>query len=203
MSKTTRRCILGMLAGLLAALITGGTAAYFSDSHNGEISGNIGSIKVTPSGGSGADNLDFSFTNLLPGDAQTASPAYQNSGLNPQDVWVVFSDADALHALNQLGTFGEFHIAVNGVEKFASANLNDGYACGTPGNPGVATVCPVPQKFLLESNLAPGANGVADLTFKYASKLQNPAAEGQPFNAYAGGDGLPYQIVATQVGQTP
>jgi hypothetical protein len=206
----SKRKIIGAILSLLGlvslAAVVGSTGAYFSDTNNGKVSGTVGSIKVATSGGTGADTADFTFTDLLPGTPQSATVNYQNNGRNPQDVWVVFPNADALHSLNQLGTYGEVHIAANGVEKFASQNLNDGYACGTPGNPGVATVCPVPQKLKLASNVAPGAGGNMTFAFNYASKLvagNIDGATGPAWNTYAGGDGLPYQIVATQVGQTP
>ena len=62
-------------------------------------SGNFGSIKVTPSGGSGAHSTNFSFENMLPGEPQTATVQFQNTGANSEDVWLVFDNATALSAL--------------------------------------------------------------------------------------------------------
>lgn len=183
------------------------TGAFFSDSHNGTISGTVGSIKIVGSGGTGPEGLNLSYDGLLPGAPQTQTIHYQNTGTSPEDVWVVFNNADALHALNDLGTYGEFHIAANGDQVFDSTNLNDNAAnsCG-PLSP--AGCWPVPRANKVASNVAPGASGSIDLTFGYAGKLktQSPAGGGV-WNAYPvsapTASGLPYQLVATQHGQTP
>lgn len=207
----------------LAIVATGFTGAYFSDTHSGAISGTIGSIKITPSGGSGADNTDFTFANLLPGVPQSAVVHYQNTGTNPEDVWLVFPNATALSALNNLGTYGEVHVSVGSHTLFESTNLNDRVATCGPLKP--SGCWPLPAQIKVASNLGPTASGSVTFTFNYAGKLSDPAAEGQPFNVYpvpAGeyspsnpdgqttvnasdgtGTGLPYEIVATQVGQTP
>jgi hypothetical protein len=124
----------------------------------------------------------------------------------------------ALHALNDLGTYGEFHVKANGTQLFDSANLNDGLhnpakpSCG-PFDP---TGCwPLPKMIKIASNVGPTAGGSVDFTFGYASKLsgQSPTGGGA-WNSYPAptvpnptpviaGSGLPYQLVATQVGQTP
>ena len=198
------------MAGLVVAA-TGATGAYFTDTHHGTISGNIGSIKVTPSGGTGADNTDFSFVNMLPGEPQTATVRFQNTGANSEDVWLVFDNATALSALNNLGTYGEVHVS-NGSALFDSANLNDNSTSCGPFSP--SGCWPVPRQIKVASNLGPTASGAVAFTFNYAGKLKNPAAEGAPFNVYpvpgqftsdpgVSGSGLPYEIVATQVGQTP
>lgn len=197
---------LGLSIGMVA-VASGATGAYFSDARSGEFSGTIGSIKILGGGGSGTDHLDFHFDNMLPGERQTATGTFENTGANAQDVWLVFPNADALHALNNLGTYGEVHIAANGTEVFGSMNLNDGYPCGTPGNPGYPTLCAVPRAVKLFSNVAPGGAGQFSFSFNYGTKLSNPLAYGQPWNAYPLGAptaaGLPYQLVATQVGIAP
>lgn len=224
-STAARFAVWGVTLAALAALViaaTGMTGAYFSDTHHGDITGNIGSIKVTPSGGTGTDGTDFTFANLLPGEPQTATIQFQNTGLNNEDVWLVFDNATALSALNNLGTYGEVHVS-NGHELFASTNLNDRSATCGPFSP---TGCwPLPSQIKVADNVAPGAGGYVKFTFNYAAKLSDPAAEGADFNVYpvpAGaysptnpdgqttvnatdgtGSGLPYEIVATQVGQTP
>ena len=129
----------------------------------------------------------------------------------------MFNNPTALSALNNLGTYGEVHITANGgSEVFGSANLNDRYACGAPSNPGVATVCAVPKAIKVASSVNPNETGSWAFTFNYAAKLsgQTPAGGGV-WNSYpvtgqtttnaadGTGAGLPYQIVATQVGQTP
>jgi hypothetical protein len=199
---------LGVSAGLVGAAVQT-TGAYFSDSKAGSVTGTIGSIKVTGSGGSGADALDLSFSNMLPGERQTVSAAYQNTGANPQDVWLVFNNADALHSLNQLGTFGEVHVGSGGTEIFASQNLNDNTSSCPPGSfdathPACAAL---PVKLKLADNLAPTAGGSFSFAFNYAAKLRGAANEGAPFNCYPFGtctnSGLPYKIVATQHGVDP
>lgn len=214
-STAARFVVWGATLAALGALViaaTGMTGAYFSDTHHGDIAGNLGSIKVTPSGGTGSDSTDFTFTNMLPGEPQTATIQYQNTGLNAEDVWLVFDNATALSALNNLGSFGEVHVS-NGNELFGSANLNDRSSTCGPFSP--SGCWPLPSQIKVGSNIAPTAGGFVKFTFNYAGKLQNPAAEGAPFNLYpvAGqntvnaadgtGSGLPYELVATQVGQTP
>lgn len=217
--NTNRKKIMVGAGGVAVALslalaALGPTGAYFSDTAAGEITGTIGSIKVAGSGGSGADHLGLKYTNLLPGVTQTVTSQYTNTGNNAQDVWVVFNNADALHALNDLGTYGEFHLAANGTALFDSANLSDDEddsavkSCG----PLVPTGCwPLEEQYLLTSNLAPSAAGNVSFTFGYPSKYED---QGGAWNAYpvktvqtpdtvASDSGLPYQIVATQVGKTP
>ena len=194
--------------GVSAALIGAGvnaTGAYFSDTKAGNISGTIGSIKVA------TDRTQIGFNNMLPGELQTVGDHYTNVGRNNADVWLVFNNADALHALNNLGTFGEVHIASDGTEIFASQNLNDNLApaSGTCGPFTPAGCWPVPQQIKLASNVAPGGGGDWTFGFKYASKKQGGnLAEATPaWNYYPLGStansGLPYQIVATQPGIAP
>ncbi|HST13366.1 MAG TPA: hypothetical protein VLJ44_00780 [Gaiellaceae bacterium] len=214
-STAARFIVWGATLAALATLVvaaTGMTGAYFSDTHQGAITGNIGSIKVTPSGGTGADSTNFTFTNMLPGVPQTATIQYQNTGLDNEDVWLVFNNATALSALNNLGSYGEVHVS-NGHALFDSANLNDRSSTCGPFSP--SGCWPLPSQIKVGSDIAPGAGGFAKFTFNYAGKLKNPAAEGAPFNLYpipgqttvnaadGSGSGLPYELVATQVGQTP
>lgn len=215
--KSRRTAALGVAAAGVAGIVLAAnpTGAFFSDSHDGSITGTIGSIQITPSGGSGAENMNFNFANMLPGEPQTATLTYENTGSNPEDVWVTFPNATALSALNNLGTYGEIHVVSNGVERFASANLNDrASTCGafTPSG-----CWPLKDKIKLASNVAPGGRGQVKVTFAYADKLkgQPPAGTTAYFNAYpvsgqtttnaadGTGNGLPYQLVATQVGQQP
>lgn len=203
---------LAAVVGLTVAA-TGMTGAYFTDTHSGTIGGTIGSIKVNAYGGSGVNNTDFTFANLLPGVTQSAVVSYTNDGANAEDVWLVFQNATALSALNNLGTYGEAHVVANGTHLFDSANLNDRASTCGPFSP--SGCWPLPAQIKVADNVAPGHSGSVTFTFGYASKLKNPDAEGAPFNLYpipgqttvnagdGSGSGLPYQIVATQVGQTP
>lgn len=197
-----------------------GTGAYFTDTHNGTITGSIGSIRVAPSGGSGTDSMDFGFANMLPGESQTITLDYQNTGANNQDIWLKFPNATALSALNNLGTYGEAHVGSNGTEIFASTNLNDRVAtCGALSPTGC---WPLPTRLKIASNVAPGHTGTVTFTFNYASKMKTPPPVFNSYPVAAGqyspsnpdgqttvntgdgsGNGLPWQLVATQLNQMP
>jgi len=213
LSKRARGFLaIALLAVLVAAV--GISGAYFSDSKSGAITGTNGSIKVTGSGGGGLDNLDLAFSNLLPGEPQSVTAGYQNTGTSPEDVWIVFPNVDALHALNNLGSYGSVSIvdAAGGVN-WSSTNLNDNpaYSAGQPDdvNSGNGAIYPLPKKMLLQSNVAANASGSMTFTFAYASKLgtASNSSGGGVWNYYPLGtttnNGLPYKIVATQVGQQP
>jgi hypothetical protein len=209
MIKSTTGKLVGFIGavGVSAALVgfaATGTGAYFSDSRSGAVTGSTGSIKVVTGGGGGTDGLNFRFNDMLPGEPQTATATYLNSGHNRQDVYLVFPNTDALHALNNLGRYGQAHVASNGTEIFASTNLNDdGTSC-----PPAGTDCnPLPGQIKLADNVASGDGGSVSFTFAYGPKLKGNTVG--PFNCYPLGDlscpvnGLPFQIVATQHGIAP
>jgi hypothetical protein len=199
------------LLGGTAWLAAGSTGAYFSDTHTGTISGTVGSIRVTPYGGSGPTATDLAFSNLLPGVPQTVTESYQNTGANAEDVYIVFNNATALSALNNLGTYGEAHLSANGTPLFDSANLNDRVSTCGPLSP--SGCWPLSSQYLIAGSLPPGAAGTVSFTFNYASKLKGqgpgvwntyPVSGQTTTNAADGsGSGLPYEIVATQPGVTP
>lgn len=213
------------ILGGTAWVAAGTTGAYFSDTHMGSITGTVGSIKVTPYGGAGAEGMDLSFTNMLPGVPQTVKVNYQNTGANNEDVWIVFDNATALSALNSLGTYGEAHLSANGTALFDSANLNDRSATCGAFSPILPGCWPLAKQYLVAANLAPGATGNASFTFMLASKTKAAAAAFNPYPVSSvgyvddpnhnkddqnyvsaedgSGSGLPYQIVATQHGVTP
>lgn len=218
MSKSVKLRVgaLGVSLVVLAILVItamGVTGAFFSETKTGEIKGTVGSIHIKTLGGSGENGLEFNFNNLLPGEPQTATVEYQNTGGSKEDVWVVFNNAEALHALNNLGTYGEVSITNSGGTIFHSANLNDNLppASGTCGPFSESGCWPLKEKYKIGSNISPGAGSYFRFTFGYASKLKNPAQEGLPWNTYPPeveesqikGNGLPYEVVATQVGQEP
>jgi hypothetical protein len=203
--KSTLLRVAGFIgaAGVTAALVgsaVAGSGAYFSDSKPGSVSATMGSIKVN------TDHTTLSLQNLLPGEAQSQTASFVNSGLNAQDVWVVFDNADLgdhssgtdTGLINDRGQFGQAEITSQGVTKFWSNNLNDDSSTCAPGTGAPAVCNPVPHMLKLQDNLAPGAS--ADLTFTYtpAAKTKGLAWEGNP--AFAPID---YQIVATQHGITP
>jgi hypothetical protein len=165
--------------------------------------------------------MDLSFTNMLPGVPQTATVHYQNTGANTQDVWIVFNNATALSALNNLGTYGEAHLSANGTALFDSANLND--RLGTCVAFAPSGCWPLAKQYKVASNVAPGATGSVSFTFDLASKTTAAAPVFNPYPVSAQGylvthdkndqnyvnpadgqgNGLPYEIVATQQGVTP
>jgi hypothetical protein len=213
------------LLGATAFVASGQTGAYFSDTHTGSISGTIGSIRITPSGGTESNDgsfMDLAFSNLLPGDPQTVTVNYQNTGANTEDVYIVFPNATALSALNNLGRYGTVHLSSSGNgavgDVFDSANLNDDSTTCPVGSAIGGPACePLPSQLLIASGVNPGGSGSFSFSFNYASKLSTQAPVGSTayWNTYpvAGqtttnaadgtGNGLPYEIVATQQGVTP
>lgn len=214
-------------SGALVAAATGATGAYFNDTKAGTFAGTIGSVKINTSGGSGADHLNFNFTNLLPGTLQSKHVSYTVTGSAPEDVFLVFPNAEALHSVNNMGTYGEVHVKSNGTEIFGSNNLNDGLDanlqndghCGAQAQGGCWAL---PNVLKLASNVAPGHSGTMDFGFGLASKWKDTSTEGasafcyplikNPANSNAADQictddhpsyGLPYQIVATQPGVLP
>ena len=211
------------LAGGLAVIASGTTGAYFSDTKTGVIKGTTGSIKITTTGGAvGADDgLNFAFVNLMPGEAQTATVNFTNTGKKAQDVYLTFPNRPALHALNNAGTFAEVHVAGgkggNIAPLFDSTNLNDGRRFSETGNscgPFDPTGCwPLPDKLLVARDVAPSGTGSVSFSFNYPTKMTG--GQDGVFNAYpvteafgadaagTAGDGLPVNVVAVQVNKTP
>lgn len=198
-------------------LAVGSTGAYFSDTHPGTITGTIGSIRITPSGGTGNTGTAMNFTNLLPGVPQTVTIGYKNTGANNEDVYIIFNNATALSALNNLGTYGAVTLSANGTTLFQSANLDDNStSCGAFKST-LPSCWPLLSQYKVASNVPPGATGSISFSFSYASKLKGQASAGTitSWNVYpvpgqfvtnssdGTGSGLPYQIAATQVGITP
>jgi hypothetical protein len=203
----------GITVALVGAAATG-TGAYFTDSKSGTIAGTMATVKIHTGGGTGADNLNFAFDKMLPGQAQTQTVTFQNTGNSSADIWVVFDKTDlgnnptpgggttSASGLNSWGTYAEVHLATSGTEIFGSANLNDGYPCGTPGTRvdawGVTdpTLCYLAGQYKLASNVGPTASGDMTFSFTPSKKFQN-TAQGLPVLS------LGYKIVATQVGIAP
>ncbi len=225
MSRTTRRMVgvgITLVATVgLAVAASGVTSAYFSDTKSGTITGTVGYVKINVGGGNGVNGLDFAFDNLRPGEPQSIRIDYKSTGTGTQDLWLAFPNVPALHALNNLGTYGTVTVSdsSSGVV-FTSTNLNDGRtippngadSCG-PLAPTGGACWPLPPQLMVRSNLAPGAEGTITFTFGYASKLGGngpavwnsyPVAQAfGPDAAGPAGNGLPYNVVATQAGQTP
>lgn len=197
---------IGLFVGALAGsvgLVTaaaGATGAYFNDSQSGTVTGTIGSIKVSTAGGSGGSGLDFDFANMLPGDFQTSTVHYTNSGNNTEDVYLVFNQAAALHSVNNLGSYGEAKIGSNGSTIFSSTNLNDGEqanlqpidptsnhcsSASTAQVPLSPTGCwPIPNIVKLASNVAPGNGGSMTFSFALGPKWNGTSTELSQFFCY-------------------
>ena len=202
------------VAGGMIVSASGMTGAYFSQSAPGTITGQLGSITVSTSGGNGTTAQDFSWSNMLPGVPNSATVNYQNTSANAEDIYLVFQNPTALSALNNLGTYGEVHIAAagNGTANagiFDSANLNDRASTCGPFSP--SGCWPVPNVLKVASNIGGGTTGSVTFAFNYAGKLS--AGQGGQFNVYpvAGQQnpgtgalnsqaGLPYEVVAIQAG---
>ncbi len=185
----------GALSGsaALVAVASGATGAYFNDTHSGTLTGTIGSIKVTTSGGSGTDGLDFNFANMLPGVMQTVTAHYVNTGTNAEDVYLVFPNAPALHSVNDLGGYGAVQIKSNGNQVFYSNNLDDGQTAQLTAVDPTSSHCssspsatvplspsgcwPVPNTIKLASNVAPGQGGTMSFGFAFGAKLSGTAFE--------------------------
>lgn len=235
MSRTTRRMVgvgITLVATVgLAVAASGVTSAYFSDTKSGTITGTVGQVSISVTGGGGTTGRDFAFVNLLPGEPQSVKIDYQSTGTGPQDLYLTFPNGPALHALNNLGTYGYVKVTdSSGGVLFESSNLQDGRtrpltdpnpnSCGVYPvgfGPTLPLCWPLPAQIKVRSNLAPNATGTITFTFGYASKLtgNGPGVwNSYPVNLYGGeaygpdaagpaGNGLPYNVVATQVGQTP
>jgi hypothetical protein len=213
------------LLGGTAFFASGATGAYFSDTHDGSVTGTIGNVHVTTFGGGATNNLTFN--NLLPGEKQTVTLNYTNTGSSAEDIYLKFNNSTALSALNDLGKYGEVHIAANGVAIFDSINLKDQH-CGDVYSQGANTdehssefgkpLCwPLRSQYLLASNVAPGQSGSFEFSFNYSAALSGQAIAGAnapAFNSYpvtgqatavsgVTGAGLPFQVIATQRGITP
>lgn len=147
-------------AGLVAAA-SGATGAYFNDTKTGQYTGTIGSIlvKTSQSAGTGADNLNFNFANLLPGTPQPATVKFQNNGANAEDVYIVFPNVQALHAVNNMGRYGQVTVtsSLRGTV-FQSTNLNDGYAAEET-NTGALSTFPAQGPGHCPTNPTPPAAG--------------------------------------------
>jgi hypothetical protein len=210
--------------GGLAVMATGVTGAFFSDTASGTVNGTIGTVHEATSGGTGADQLDLSFVNLMPGVPQTVTANFANdTGSGLQDFYITFPNATALSALNNLGNFGTLHISSAGQgavgDVFDSQNLNDNGTSCPVGSTSVAhpfPCAPLPNQLLIASNVGPGQGGQVSIQFNYASALGgSKVVGGGTFNTYpvtgqttivgtdGSGSGLPYNIVTTQPGVAP
>ncbi|MHB8380072.1 MAG: hypothetical protein ACYDB2_09200 [Acidimicrobiales bacterium] len=201
---------------IVASGATGHHTSKNSDDDGPEITR---TIAITASGGTGVSSADLAFTNLLPGTPQTVTLHYKNTGTSSEDVYLVFSNATALSALNSLGQYGQVHLSSTGAGalggEFDSSNLNDNLAhCGYFSSSGC---WPLLKQYEIARNLGPTSTGSFSFGFTFATaySMQAPAGTTAYWNAYpvsgqttivssdGSGAGLPYELVATQPGITP
>jgi hypothetical protein len=206
---------LGAAAFALVAAAAGTTGAYFSEAKDGGITGNMGSVHLSTS------ETTFAWSNMMPGEPKSATVDFTNGGTGPQDFYLVFPNVPALHAINNLGTWGEVHVtggkSGNVVALFDSNNLSDDRpdATGTCGTFKPTGCWPLPAQLKLASNVGPGGTGSFSLSFTYDGRIGKGTSGGVGvFNSYpskdavgadaaSSGNGLPFKVVAVQVGQTP
>ena len=192
MAHSRKVLIVGAVAVAAGIAITASTsgADFSGTSGLGTITGTNAVVNVEGSGGNGAAGMDIQFADpLVPGQAQSVTSTFKNTGNVKEDIYVVFTNAQALHAFDQQGRYAQVSISVNGGSQiFASANLNDGlhsvkgappagpYNCSTATNttiPPTPQICPLGSSQLLLTNVAPDATNT--WTFTY---LENSKAEG-------------------------
>ena len=192
------------VAGGMIVSASGATGAYFSQSAPGTISGQLGSITVSTSGGNGSTAQDFSWSNMLPGVPNSATVDYQNTSVNAEDIYLVFQNQTALSALNNLGTYGEVHISAagNGTPNgalFDSANLNDRASTCGPFSP--SGCWPVPNVIKVASGIGGGTTGSVTFAFNYAGKLSS--GEGGQFSVPGGWPAEPRDLCPELAGGAP
>lgn len=205
--------IVALIAALLlgAGLIyhaVGDTSTTLGDVKKGGVTGTIGKVEITTSGGAAVNDPTFTWSNMAPGEYDTLTVNYKNTGTLAQDVYLTFPNETALSALNTLGTYGEVEVVSNGDTVYHNANLNDKPNNGTSG---------LPKQLKLQEGLAVNHTGTFTFKFRYAEKLGGAQGAthlsgGGAFNLYpvAGqvtvrsgdgtGSGLPFAVAAIQHG---
>lgn len=196
------------VAALLASVIgigVVGTGAYFTAANGGQIIGNLGTVAVATSGGTGASGLGFSFDGLLPGEEKVANVNVQNTGSSAEDIYLAFkNDNGAWSGFNTLGAYGTFTI-----DGTIYDNLNNQYPFGTDSSGQVistnpASACfnvarPAAIKYLPHvisiGTLAPGATKSFTIAFKFHPCLTS--GQGTAFGP------LLFDIAAFQQGVDP
>lgn len=180
-----------VLALGLGAAAVGTTSSYFSDTNSGgEISMTMGSIYVKVDG-KWTSTPDIQLGAMLPGEVASGDFQVENAGRSAQDVWLQFDPNNpTFQAVNQLGSYAEIEILVDGERVFFSDNLNGNYPPGTPG------VNPLPADLKLAEGLAPGDTVDVVFSLKLAEKLE---AQLPVFPTMK----LPYSVTGTQEGINP
>jgi len=207
-----------LILGSGAFVATSGASDHHAALDSLDRSESTRTIAITPSGGSGAQSSDLAFSGLLPGSPQTVTLDYRNTGTSAEDVYVVFTNATAVSALDSLGTLGQVRLSSAGAgslgDVFDSSNLNDSPSvCGHFSSSGC---WPLLHQYELARHLTPSQGGSFSFRFGLSSAdTMQPAAGQTGWNPYpvkgqtvvvpsdGSGAGLPYELVATQPGITP
>jgi len=207
----------------LVATAASSTGAYFTDSHNGNLTGTSGHLQVVTTGTS------INFTGLNPGQDKSQQITYTptaNSTTN-EDVWLVFDPTTTAYGAftgangvtygtwttGGLGGYGHFKVKSNQGLGFESYNLaldpSGNNTCANANGDGGSTAketldshgnivpapyCGVPAAIKIGSNLAPGQASAATITFGLSGKT---VAQDTVFV------NVPFKIVATQPGIRP
>jgi hypothetical protein len=210
-------------SGALIATSVSGTGAYFTDSHNGNINASTGHINVAISPANG--QLNFTDLLPGDYQTQRVNYTANPKG-GTEDIWLVFPTDGSAEAFigapddaagGGLGQYGHFAVTSTGGAHFTSYNLNNpgtttghtGPLCPRddngwggsdaqevyPDGPAV-DFCAPSDAVLLQSNMAAGDEGHADLTFGFTPKLRS--GQDGPL-----GSVVAYKIVATQHGIRP
>lgn len=209
-------------SGALVGLTVSSTGAYFTDSHDGNLSASSGHLRVDVSGSS------LNYSGLIPGQDQSKTIGFTpTAGSANEDIWMVFDTNSAAYGQftgtnhkdysgysdGGLGGYGHFKVVGGQGYSFESYNLQvaadpstgctidangDGGSAARATGPDNASQsapeCGVPGAILLAHDLPAGYNGSATVTFGLTGK-----AKGQD-TTYAN---VPFKIVATQVGIRP
>ena len=207
-----------LIFGSGAFVATSGATDHHAASKGFDRSESTRTIAITPSGGSGAQSSDLAFSGLLPGSPQTVTLDYRNTGTSAEDVYVVFTNATAVSALDSLGTLGQVRLSSAGDgalgDVFDSSNLSDSLSvCGHFSSSGC---WPLLHQYELARHLTPSQSGSFSFRFGLSTAdTVQPAAGQTGWNPYpvkgqtvvvpsdGSGTGLPYELVATQPGITP
>lgn len=226
-TKITRAIGFVTALGASAALVAtaaGGTSAYFTDSHEGHLTGTAGTLEI------GASGQMLNFSKLMPGVDQTKTINYQvKSESANADVWMVFDASteaygrftgenhktygEAGYDKGGLGGFGHFKVLSDQGRGFESYNLalaptgatgcqvnddgtggSDQRATGPDNASQAAPQCGVPAAIKIASDISAGHSHSADVTF---------GLTGKAYEKNATMVDVPFKIVATQVGIRP
>lgn len=215
---------LGTLAAGTALVATAatGTGAWFTDSEAGSLTANSGHLAINLTGG----ERNMNFADMMPGDYQTKSIAYQvTQSSGKSDVWLTFDASNPYVGAftgakggpwgdGGLGRYGHFRVLDNnGNQVFVSNNLahatnpSDPAQCyvdadghgGSDATPADATATIPYCGVPYAIKLASDLNSGASRTFTI--EFGYTGRQTQQGQAFPGA--VPFNVVATQAGHGP